>query len=256
MASSNDNNVQVSFVIKVDGKSIPVEIKVLSMRVEKNIHKNSVAQIVIIDGDASQQDFEISSSALFGSEKEITIEAGYNNQNQQIFSGTITTQSIRINQISGSTLEILCISELSKEAAVANQTSNTDSVLTITYGDNLIDFDGDLSLKSSEVAAEVSVQGTSLAEPGKILTLKGLGSRFSGNHSIAGVVHHFNEGNWLTEISIGLKNKVQDQNIIIEDQYSNSIVLSAEGITMKSLNAIKISGGMELKLNAAMIMIN
>jgi hypothetical protein len=258
MASSNSNNVQVSFVIKVDGTPIPQEINVLSMRIEKNSNNQAVARIVMLDGSASEENFEISSSALFDSEKAITIEAGYDNQNQQIFSGIITKQSLQIEKQRRSNLEILCVTDPSKQDAGATVIDNTDAALTITYGEDLNAFDADLSLKTLEVIGKATVQGTSVVEPGKYVTINGLGSRFSGSHYISAVVHSFSAGNWLTEISIGqhyeaaTNKKIiiieDDKKITIEDQNSNSIVLSADGISMKCWNDITIESSQSINL--------
>lgn len=56
----------------------------------------------------------------------------------------------------------------------------------------------------SKIRGEAKIQGTSLVEPGKYISLKGLGDRFSGDHFISKVVHTLAEGNWFTEVSIGL----------------------------------------------------
>ena len=200
MASSN-KDLQVSYAIKVAGTPIPVEINIVSMRIEKNSNNQAVARIVMMDGSASEENFEISSSALFDSEKAITIEAGYNNQNKEIFSGIISKQSLKIEKPGRSNLEILCVADATKIATTA--IDNTDAALTITYGEDLFAFDGDLSLKTLEVIGKATIQGSKAVEPGKYITLNGLGSRFSGSHSITEVVHNFSNGNWISEISIG-----------------------------------------------------
>lgn len=270
MASSN-KDVLVSYVIKLAGTTIPDEINIVSMRIEKNSNNQAVARIVMMDGSASEENFEISSSALFDSEKAITIEAGYNNQNKEIFSGIISKQSLKIEKPGRSNLEILCVADATK--IVTTAIDNTDAALTITYGEDLFAFDGDLSLKTLEIIGKATVQGTSAVVPGKYVTINGLGSRFSGSHTITEVVHNFSNGNWISEISIGRNYEASankkiiiiedDKKITIEDQNSNSIVLSADGISMKSWKDITIESsqsinikGTELILKAAMIMIN
>ncbi|MFT3795827.1 type VI secretion system tip protein VgrG [Flavobacterium sp.] len=56
----------------------------------------------------------------------------------------------------------------------------------------------------SKIQGEAKFQGTNLVDPGKYLTLKGVGDRFSGDHLISGVTHTLADGNWLTEVTIGL----------------------------------------------------
>jgi Rhs element Vgr protein len=56
----------------------------------------------------------------------------------------------------------------------------------------------------SKIQGEAKFQGSSLVDPGKYLTLAGVGDRFNGDHIISGVVHTISEGNWTTDASIGL----------------------------------------------------
>lgn len=56
----------------------------------------------------------------------------------------------------------------------------------------------------SKIQGEVKFQGTGLVSPSNYITLKGIGSRFSGAHLVSGITHNISEGNWVTEASIGL----------------------------------------------------
>ncbi|MCB0835203.1 MAG: type VI secretion system tip protein VgrG [Bacteroidetes bacterium] len=56
----------------------------------------------------------------------------------------------------------------------------------------------------SKIRGEVKCQGNSLVVPGKYFTLKGLGTRFDGDHFIAGIKHVIAEGNWFTEVEFGI----------------------------------------------------
>lgn len=56
----------------------------------------------------------------------------------------------------------------------------------------------------AKIQGEVKFQGSSLVDPGKYITLEGLGDRFNGDHLISGVIHSISDGNWTTETSVGL----------------------------------------------------
>lgn len=56
----------------------------------------------------------------------------------------------------------------------------------------------------SKIQGEAKFQGTSVVDPAKYITLQGLGDRFNGDHLISGVIHDLSEGNWVTEVTIGL----------------------------------------------------
>lgn len=177
--------------------------------------------------------------------------------------------------LSRAEINSMVVSTINGKVSVFNPGKDTTSVLTLTYGDNLISFHaglnsvtqfsqvkasawnyqnqtlinataanslagpGNLSSKKlseviglsdyelqttaaedkdeltgwanaqmlksalSKILGEAKVQGTYI-EPGKYLTLKGLGPRFDGDHFISSIQHSVVAGNWLTHINIGL----------------------------------------------------
>ena len=170
----------------------------------------------------------------------------------------------------------MVVSTIANKVTVSKPDADTNPVLTITYGDNLLNFDasldavtqlaevkanawdyptqrvvsaqasnnyagpGDLSnqmlseviglseyqlqttaplpgddlatwakgemVKSSyrKIVGTVGFQGSSLAQIGKYLTIKGMGTRFNGNHFVSRVEHHISQGNWTNEATLGL----------------------------------------------------
>jgi Rhs element Vgr protein len=335
-----------TFVVKINGTAIPDELSVLSIHIDKRVNRIPSAKITILDGEPNTGTFPASSSATFVPGAEVSIEAGYDNNNSVIFSGLITSQTIRIDSLVGSALEVECrdkavkmivgrksltfnqqkdsdiissiigtYSDLTSDVAATSTTwpeqiqyyvtdwdyilalaeanglivtalngkisvntpdSVTTSVLTITYGNNLLEFNarlnavtqlgsvtanswdfktqavvngqaapnvtgaGNLTTKTlsdviglstyqlqtsapletadltnwskaqvmkseySKIIGEVKFQGTTLADPGKYMTLDGLGDRFNGDYLIGGVVHDLSAGNWVTEATLGL----------------------------------------------------
>jgi Rhs element Vgr protein len=103
----------VTFEIKVGGKSIPDESRVLSVYVANKINGIPEARISFLDGEPDTGTFEVSSSSTFVPGAEISIASGYDSKNSVIFRGIVTGQSIRIDQVQGSVLEVLC-----KDAAI------------------------------------------------------------------------------------------------------------------------------------------
>jgi phage protein D len=104
----------VTFSIKVNGETIPDELSAFSVHIEKKINRIAIAKIVILDGEADTGKFEASSSSTFLPGTPISIEAGYDSKNKLIFKGVITCQSIRIDNLIGSALEIECRDEAVK----------------------------------------------------------------------------------------------------------------------------------------------
>ena len=97
-----------TYTVKVDGSTIPDESRIHSITIERNLNRIPVCKVVVLDGNASTQKFEGSSSATFVPGVEIVVEAGYDSKNKQIFKGIITGQSLRIDPIIGSALEVEC----------------------------------------------------------------------------------------------------------------------------------------------------
>lgn len=351
MASINntESGDLVTFIIKINGKTIPDSADVLSIRVESGVNKISSAYIEILDGNASTGKFEASSSDTFLPGCEISIEAGYENQNYVIFKGVITQQQLKIGDERGSSLAVisrdnaikmavgrksmsfskqtdsdiissiigsysglssevtptsqkwpeqvqyyttdwdyilsraetngLIVTTVNNKVSVFKPDSDTSSVLTLEYGNNIFEFNaqlnsitqlgnvrasswdyknqkvisgeakpdfsgpGNLSTKElskvvglayfdlqtsatlqenelvnwsnaqitksehSKIQGEIKSQGTAAVGPGKYITLKGVGSRFNGDHIVSGVIHEIAEGNWITTTNIGLSPK-------------------------------------------------
>lgn len=97
-----------TFKIKANGNEIPDTIQVHSVSIEKKVNRIANARITVLDGDPSTGSFEVSSSATFVPGTIITIEAGYTGTNRRVFEGVITGQSLRIDGLVGSALEIEC----------------------------------------------------------------------------------------------------------------------------------------------------
>ncbi|KIA96512.1 type IV secretion protein Rhs [Pedobacter kyungheensis] len=345
-ASTNLSGGLTTCSVKVSGNLIPDSLRVLSIQIEKKVNHISSAKITILDGDADQGTFDASSSAVFLPGNPITIEAGYDDVNAVVFTGIITGQSIRIDDLIGSALEVECrdeavkmtigkknntflqqkdsdimntlignygalnadvsktsfvwpsqvqynlsdwdfmvslagmngfiVTALNGVVSVKAPDSNANPVITARYGDGLISFSANMdaltqlesvkacswdystqsintatanghyngpgnisSGKLAQVASpdeyqlqtttrmenealnnwakarmlqadfakirgEAKFQGTSLVDPGRFITLNGIGVRFNGDYIISGVTHNIADGNWITSVSVGL----------------------------------------------------
>ncbi len=109
--STTQTGDTATFTVKVNGSVIPDETRVLSVYVEKKINRIAYAKLVLLDGDADTGTFDASSSSTFVPGATIVIEAGYDSKNTSVFKGVITGQTIRIDALVGSALEIECRDE-------------------------------------------------------------------------------------------------------------------------------------------------
>jgi len=96
----------ISFTILSDGNEIPSTCEVLSIRVEQSINRIAEAEIILRDGNTAQQTFKVTDSDTFKPGKEVEIKLGYENLNEPVFKGTVTKQTIKIDQDNNSRLVV------------------------------------------------------------------------------------------------------------------------------------------------------
>jgi Rhs element Vgr protein len=125
-----------TYTVKVAGSTVPDEIRVLSIQVEKKVNRISSAKIMILDGEPNTGTFEASSSSIFVPGNLISIEAGYDSSNTVIFKGIITRQSIHIDNIIGSALEVECRDEsikmiVGRKSLTFSQKKDSDIITSI-----------------------------------------------------------------------------------------------------------------------------
>ena len=82
--------------IKIDGQQIGTNIKLVSMSVVRLINKVAHAQIVLTDGDAAKQNFQLSDQATFLPGNDIEVLLGYSNTNtlNTVFKGVVTRHTV------------------------------------------------------------------------------------------------------------------------------------------------------------------
>ena len=96
-----------NYILRSNGEEFARTFKVKSIMVLNEANKISRARILLIDGDVSQQDFELSNADFFDPGKEIEIEIGYENELHNVFKGIITRHSIKVREKT-SELELEC----------------------------------------------------------------------------------------------------------------------------------------------------
>lgn len=111
---NNRSTGLVTQTIKIDGKAISQEYGILSIVVNKEINKIPSANLAILDGSASKEDFEASNQDLFIPGKKIEILAGYHSSEKPIFKGIIIKHGIKIKSSGSTSLLIECRDETVK----------------------------------------------------------------------------------------------------------------------------------------------
>lgn len=118
-----------TFKILVDGNAIKDYYEVVSIVVEKEINTISSARIVLMDGDASTENFDISESGDFVPGKKIEIQMGYHASDVPVFKGVIVAQQVKVKSTSNrllSQLTIRCSDEALKLTVARNSVTYKD----------------------------------------------------------------------------------------------------------------------------------
>jgi len=85
-----------TFTILSEGNTMPATYHVASIVVNKEINRIPSAIIILLDGDAAAETFEISNAAEFEPGKKIEIKAGWSSDEETIFKGVVVKQNIKV----------------------------------------------------------------------------------------------------------------------------------------------------------------
>jgi Rhs element Vgr protein len=96
-----------TFTILSAGTAVSREYHILSIIVNKEVNRIASATIILLDGEASKQSFEISNKADFEPGKELEIKAGYRSTEETVFKGIVVKHGIKVRK-NNSVLVIEC----------------------------------------------------------------------------------------------------------------------------------------------------
>ncbi len=97
-----------TFTVKVNGEPLPGIYKVKWIDIFKALNKVSHAEITILDGDPTGQEFALSNEDLLIPGNEIEVFGGYSNEEDLIFKGVIVNQKISMKKEGDSIVCIHC----------------------------------------------------------------------------------------------------------------------------------------------------
>ncbi|ASS48512.1 MAG: type IV secretion protein Rhs [Candidatus Fluviicola riflensis] len=88
----------VTYKILIEGEELSNIYHVMSIVVSKEVNRIPMAQLVLLDGDVSKNDFLLSNEDFLIPGKKIEITAGYHSDEETIFKGMIIKHSIKIRE--------------------------------------------------------------------------------------------------------------------------------------------------------------
>jgi Rhs element Vgr protein len=100
----HDKLSRPSFTILVGGVDVTAKYGIVSVMVSRGVNRVPMAEVVLYDGSAAKQKFELSEKSDFIPGVEVTIKAGYAQSEKEIFKGIIIKQSIKAPLKAPSTL--------------------------------------------------------------------------------------------------------------------------------------------------------
>ncbi|MEP0263087.1 type VI secretion system tip protein VgrG [Dokdonia sp.] len=86
----------VTYKVLTEGQELSNVYQVKSIMVKKEVNRIPMAQIVLVDGEASERDFKLSNEDLLIPGKSIEITAGYHSDEETIFKGIIIKHNLKI----------------------------------------------------------------------------------------------------------------------------------------------------------------
>jgi Rhs element Vgr protein len=161
-----DTNVETpSFVVMVDGSDVSKLYSVSTLMTSKSVNKIPYAKLEILDGDASKQGFEASSSGLFNSGAVVELFMGQESTKKSIFKGIIVKHAIQL--VGQSTLLVLELKDIAVNLTIGRknkifETKNDTEIITqiITDYNSTADKKNQLKVKvgSTKVRHDEMVQ--------------------------------------------------------------------------------------------------
>ncbi len=131
-----------SFNILSEGTAIPETYEILEIRIERHINRIAEAEIILLDGSAADQTFDVADSNTFVPGAEIEIKLGYQNQNESIFKGIVVKQLIKVEEGQGAKLQVICKDKaltltVNRNNAIFTDSTDSDIISKIASNANL-----------------------------------------------------------------------------------------------------------------------
>ena len=104
----------VKLSVLSNGSALDETTRIVSVHITKAMNKIPTATIVVLDGDMPSKDFPLSNDEVFKPGSEIVVNAGYGQDETQLFKGVVTKHSLKITGDNYARLVIEC-----RDAAVA-----------------------------------------------------------------------------------------------------------------------------------------
>lgn len=96
-----------NYTLVSDGEAVPRSYHLLSVQVKSALNRIPFAQLILLDGEAAQETFELSSADYFAPGREVALHLGYGDEQHLLFEGRVTRHQIKVRG-RGSVLMVEC----------------------------------------------------------------------------------------------------------------------------------------------------
>lgn len=148
----------VTIDISLNGRAMNEVYEVVRIEVINEINRIPVATVLLNDGNPSSQSFDVSDSADFVPGTDIVIEAGYNSNNTEIFTGIIVRHGIQIRDDGLSYLSVTCADKAIAMTVARNNRQFANSTDSAVLSKLLNDAGLSASVESTTAEHEYLVQ--------------------------------------------------------------------------------------------------
>lgn len=232
--------------IYCNGKQPEDSYKLVYANIRMKLNHTGKATLKMCTENTGKEVFDDADSELFSPGASIRIDTGEKDKQKTLFEGFILEIGIKIDKGACPLIVMECRDKIERRE------SGTSPVLTVTYGKELLSFDGggcdrETVANTKKYRGKFSFQGSAEAVPGCVIEIKGLGKRFSGNKFIGAVTHTLENDEWITEAGIGIPA------VILCDENKNEVIMNSDGITLSSAKDISMSAKGRISLSAPAI---
>lgn len=203
---SQSSDAVVRVTVRSAGRAIADDIGLVSAHVRHAVGAVPCARLVFLDGDMSTGDWPAADGDAFVPGTEVSLAAGYGDDEVEVFKGIVVTLGVRIG--AGNVGELVV--ECRGNAVQAPPQASAAAALEVRWGEDLIEFSAALDARCrlepglARPRGRMKFQGSALARVGGLIEVRGVGARLGGQVRVSAVEHEIRAGNWLTTAEFGL----------------------------------------------------
>lgn len=180
--------------IQIDGKAVSDSYNILSIQTHSNLSGVSQARIAIQAEELNHRIIDIEANNDWKLGALLEVKAGYGTDDATIFSGTIESRTLSVDD-EVQAFEIICQNS-------EYEPSHHNTGLHLTYGTDILS----IRITNDDTQQNfgvIRIQGTPNLEPGMDVTLEGLGKAYDGIIEASTVNHDIANGVWYSELDLG-----------------------------------------------------